>query len=225
MVNKYTRPEPTNEDIAKTITNRLGQKSMSLPRIDDTKKLRGYPGLSGTAEIIARCVPKCLFYVEPFAGTAKVYQELMKAGRNPFTILNDKSKFTYNWLKQEFYKVGECIVTNNDFVYCAEGWNTPVTFTLFDQPWHKEIYLQGFSCFDRERVSDYDEQVLEICNKLQGNFIICTDRKNPRMLNSKFNNYMATGTYKVAGGVVKTLLTTNLKLDGIDGITVVNKNG
>lgn len=56
MVNKYTKDIKINENKAKTIINRLGQKSISLPRISDDKRLRGYPGLAGTDSKIAKYI-------------------------------------------------------------------------------------------------------------------------------------------------------------------------
>ena len=49
-----TTQEAINENKAVTIVNRLGQKSISLPRIDDGKRWAGYPGLAGTAKKIAK---------------------------------------------------------------------------------------------------------------------------------------------------------------------------
>ena len=80
MVEKWrgikTTQKRINENKPKTIINRLGQKSLSLPRIDDKKRWAGYPSLAGTARKIAKLIPKCKYYIEPFAGTAKVFQML-----------------------------------------------------------------------------------------------------------------------------------------------------
>jgi len=211
MTNKYTMSTPLYEDRAKTIVNRLGQKSISLPRITDDKRMRGYPGLAGTAKAIADILPTCKYYVEPFAGTAKVYQEL---NRNKYTyaILNDKSPFVYEWLMREFNKDPMTYVYNADFVPIMERFSVQhKALFLIDAPWHREIYLQKYSCFDRETVKEYDEQILEMCRHMNAKFVICSDRKNPRMLKSGFRNKLIEGEYKVAGGNVKTLITTNIE--------------
>lgn len=206
-INKYYKPAKVNELEAVTIINRLGQKSMSLPRIDETKKLRGYPGLAGTAKKIAELVPPGFSYIEPFAGTAKVYQELLKMPKKHRQyLLNDKSPFVYRWLEREF----DCLIMNEDFRYIMQMCDDKNSVFLIDAPWHKEIYLQGFSCFDRAKVKDYDEEILELCKKLKGKFLICSDRDNKRMLNSGFRNILIEGEYKVVGGNVKTLVTTNI---------------
>lgn len=209
-MNKYFRPEPTNENVPKTIINRLGQKSLSLPRIDNIKKLRGYPSLSGTAQEIAKLIPTCKLYIEPFAGTAKVYQELLKRGFRTNTVLNDKSEFIFKWLKNE---MPMAFVTNEDFVNCIKRWDRPDTVLLIDAPWHKEIYNHGFSCFDRNKVSDYDNEILKLCKNLKSKFIICSDKKNTRMLNCGWNNRLVEGKYKICNGNVKTLLTYNFDLN------------
>jgi len=207
-----TTSRAINEIQAKTIINRLGQKSISLPRITDDKRWAGYPGIAGVARKIAKLIPNCLTYVEPFAGTAKVFQELAK--RNDVSIgqvvLNDKSRFIYNWLKREFgYDV---YVTREDFVKCIKRLDSNKTFYLIDQAWFKSYYDQKFSCFDRESVKAYDEEVLDLCNHLKGKFIITTRKENKRMLNSGFHNKLIKSEYVVSGKYPRVLITTNLEL-------------
>lgn len=209
-MNKYYRPEPTNENKAKTIINRLGQKSISLPRIDEKKKLRGYPSLSGTASEISKFIPPCKLYVEPFAGTAKVYQELLKKGFKTDTVLNDKSQFIFKWLKDELLTA---FITNQDFIQCIKRWDGQNTVLLIDAPWNRGIYDHGFSCFDRSKVAEYDNEILELCENLESKFIICSDKNNIRMLNSGWNNRLIEGEYKICNAHVKTLLTSNMELN------------
>ncbi len=206
-MNKYTNNNPKYENIARTIINRLGQKSISLPRISDDKRLRGYPGLAGTASNISKYIPNCYTYVEPLAGTAKVYQELLISPQ--YTILNDKSEFVVSWLKKEFPNV---TVNNMDFIDCILKYDNYNTFFLIDAPWHRSFYDKSYSCFDRKDVKTYDEEILDICRTLKGKFIICSDRSNTRMLSSGFHNRLITGVYKIAGGYTKTLLTSNILL-------------
>lgn len=210
MVNKYTMPEHKNEHQAKTIINRFKQKSISLPRITDDKRMRGYPGLAGTARKIAKYVPKNIdWYIEPFAGTAKVYQELQF--KPNFVLLNDKSKFVFDWLKRDFHNIN---IWDLDFKQCIYKFlDNQKAFFLIDQPWHKELYFQNFSCFDRKDVKTYDEEILELCRHMKGRFIIASDRKNKRMLESGFNNKLIEGDYMVAGGLTKTLITSNMELE------------
>lgn len=214
MVNKYTNPEKRNENEAVTITNRLGQLSISLPRITDDKRLRGYPGLAGTANRIAQLVPSNVYYVEPFAGTAKVFQET-SISKFMGWYLNDKSKFVYQWLLREFGDRAH--ISNLDFNEIFDMFeDRPNASIVIDQPWHKSFYDKEYSCFDRKDVKTYDMEILKRCGKVKGVFLICSDRKNPRMLKSGFNNYLVTGEYMVAGGYTKTLVTTNQNLDITD---------
>jgi len=208
-----TTSKKINENKAKTIINRLGQKSISLPRIDDKKRWAGYPGLAGTARKIAKLIneiPQFGYYVEPFAGTAKVYQ--MLDGLNHFKdILNDKSPFIYNWLKSEFSN-SYCDVTDWDYTNCIHHWDEDGTVFVIDPPWNKSYYLQNFSCFDRKSVKDYDYEILDICRELKGKFIITTRKENKIMLNSEFRNALITSEYVVSGKYPKVLITTNLDL-------------
>lgn len=204
-----------NETLPVTIVNRLKQKSLSMPRIDDKKRWAGYPSLAGTARVIAQLVPRNLIiYAEPFAGTAKVYQELLKLNTD-YTIfaqgvLNDKSKFINTWLKKEMPK--NTMITKRDFVNFMKTWDGKDTFFLIDMPWNKSYYDQIFSCFNRDSVQEYDNEILEFCKKIKGKFIITTRKENERMLNSGFNNYLVKSIYVLCGKYPKVLLTTNLKL-------------
>lgn len=217
-----------NETEAKTITNRYGQKSFSLPRIDDKKRWAGFPGLTGWSIQIADIISKFDFdyYIEPFAGAARVFQELIKIKNVSGMVLNDKSNFVYEWLEREFSKK-VMAVTRLDFIECIKIWDSPKAFFLLDMPWNKNFYLQDFACFNRDTVTEYDNQVLSLCSgipfeefnkegyKLEGKFIITTRKENRRMLRSDFNKYLIKSTYQVSGHLPILLLTTNLELPGL----------
>lgn len=222
-----TKSEAIDELEPVTTTNRLGQKSLHMPRIDDKKRWAGFPGLSGWARQIAKLIPKCDFYIEPFAGAAKVYQELIKRkdAKVGQCVLNDRSLFLYKWLENEFPKA---IVTQEDFIRCIKGWDSKTTFYLIDAPWYKSFYDQVFSIFDRSSVGEYDEQIISLCTgipvkigdkefnseeyKIKGKFIITTRKENVRMLRTKFNHKLIKSEYIVSGHYPRLLLTTNLKL-------------
>jgi hypothetical protein len=223
-----------NEKKAKTVNNRFKQKTFSLARIDDKKRWSGYPGNTGISRKLSKHIPDCLYYVEPFAGTAKVYQAYLqrriKESKHrklkPYSaILNDKSNFVYNWLKKELnYGI---IITNADFVNCIKIWDSKRTFFLLDPPWYQTYYDQSFSCFNRKSVTEYDEQILSLCTgipyknfnkkgyKIKGKFIITTRKENKIMLRSRFNKYLIKSEYVVCGKYPKVLLITNLKLKGL----------
>lgn len=205
-----TTTEPLNEDQPVTIINRLGQKSLSLPRITNDKRWAGFPGLAGVARKITKIIPKHTRYIEPLAGTAKVYQELKKEA-HIWYILNDKSIFIRDWLKKEF---PGATVTNTDFVLCVKLFDDKKAFFLFDQPWHQSYYKQKFACFDRKSVKDYDNEILKLCENIQGKFIITTRKENRRMIESGFYNKLLTSDYVVSGRYPQVLLTSNFKIDG-----------
>lgn len=205
-----TTSERIGEAKATTIINRLGQKSISLPRIDDGKRWAGYPGLAGTARKIAKMIPSpCIKYVEPFAGTAKVYQEAMKRKNLNIKIalLNDKSEFVCEWLRREF---PSAIISNNDFFDCINQWDSKDTFFLIDEPWNKSYYLQNFSSFNRKSVKEYDEEIIKLCKNMQGKFIITTRKENKIMLKSGFKNKLVKSEYVVSGKYPEVLVTTNV---------------
>ena len=208
-----TNPNPRNEIKLKTIINRFGQKSISLPRIDNKKRFGGYPGNTGIAKRLSRLIPKCTVYVEPFAGMAKVCQELFAIKRQerfPETfILNDKAKPISKWLRQEF-PYPDVKVTCTDFIHCIKKYDAPDTVFLIDHPWFKSSYDQSFSYFDRNRVIDYDKQVLELCHSIKGKFFITTRIENTRMKKSGFKNLLIQSEYVVMGKYPKVLITTNI---------------
>lgn len=213
-----TTQKRKNENQAKTVINRFGQKSLSLPRIDDKKRWAGFPGNTGISRKLIRYIPKCRFYVEPFAGTCKIFQALLMSEKHKVNnfVLNEKSDFINKWIKKEFD--GMAIITKRDFMQCFKQWDSPNTFFLIDPPWFKSYYDQKFSCFDRESVKEYDIEVIKLCYLSKSDFIITTRKENQIMLNSGFNNYLIKSEYVVSGKKPEVLLTTNLILDGLKAV-------
>lgn len=209
-----TTQKVTNKLRAETIINRFGQKSISLPWINDKKRWAGFPGITGISRKIIKYIPSCLHYVEPFAGAAKVFQALQMSGKHKVKnfILNENSDYIYDWIKREF---SGCQIGHIDFAVCMGLWDSKKTFFLIDPPWFKTYYDQFFSCFNRPSVKDYDNEIINICRKLKGTFIITTRKENKIMLNSGFNNYLLKSEYVVCGKYPQVLLTTNLKLRGL----------
>ena len=208
-----TNPNPKNEDNPVTTINRFKQKTISLPRIDDTKRLAGYAGITGISRRLARLIPWCDTYVEPFAGVVKVYQELLKLfdnnGYPNQFILNDKSKFVTTWLKKEF-KAKDTKITSTDFAHCIKKYDSKDTVFVIDQPWNKSLYYQGYSHFDRKHVSDYDKEILELCHSIKGKFFITTRKENTRMKKSGFKNILIESEYPISGRTPRVLVTTNI---------------
>ena len=206
-----TNPNPSHETILKTTVNRFHQLTFSLPRIDDKKRWAGFPGNTGISRKLAAIIPRCITYVEPFAGTAKVYQELVKIDYlTAFRyVLNDKSKPIYKWLKKQF-KWKELEITCTDFKYCIKKYDSKKTVFVIDHPWFQTSYDQIFSCFDRESVAAYDEEVLELFHSIKGKFFITTRKENTRMRRSGFRNLLIKSEYVVSGHYPEVLITTNV---------------
>jgi len=204
-----TTQKASNELRAVTITNRLGQKSMSLPRIDDGKRWAGYPGLAGTAKSIAAMIPYTTTYVEPFAGSAKVYQEFTKRGDWNFdrVILNDTSDFVNEWLNREF---PAATTPAMDFAKCIKKYDGPYTIFIIDGPWTKSYYNQGFSSFNRDTVKEYDTEIVELCKSIRGYFIITSRKENKIFKDSGFNHKLIKSIYVVSGKYPRVMLSHNL---------------
>lgn len=218
-----TTQKKTNESKPKLRINRFNQLTVSLPRIDDKKRWAGSPGLTGISRKLAKIILPLDFdfYIEPFAGMARVFQELIKIKEDHSGIvLNDTSKFVYEFL-QEHFENKVMLITNQDFVECFKRWDSKKAFFLIDKPWNKNFYNQEFSSFNRESVKAYDEEILKICKSMEGSFIITNRKENVMMLRSPFNNYLMQSEYVVSGHLPLVLLTTNLNLDNVKGITKV----
>jgi site-specific DNA-adenine methylase len=206
-----TNPTPRFEDEPVTITNRLGLKSFSLPRIDDKKRFAGYPGITGISRKLARIIPDCDIFCEPLAGSAKVFQAILQQNTHKINqfVLNDKSKFITKWLKREF-KFDDVKITSTDFAYCIKKYDSKSTVFVIDQPWFQSFYDQSFSYFDKENVAAYDREILELCKSIKGKFFITTRRENTRMKNSGFRNLFIQSEYVVMGKYPRVLITTNV---------------
>lgn len=197
----------------KTIINRFNQKSISLPRIDDKKRWAGFAGTTGISRKVAKLVPKCDVYIEPFAGTAKVWQELEKIHRTTpmyiYSILNDKSSFITRWLSKEFKK--KTLIYKLDFKTLMKRYDLYRAVFVIDAPWTKSLYNQEYSYFNRDSVKQYDLEIIDLCKNMRGKFIITSSKHNTNMLNSGFTNWFVRSEYVLSGNYPIQLLTTNIK--------------
>jgi len=207
-----TKLDRINEEKPLTTKNRWNQLTISLPRIDDKKRWAGYAGITGISKKIAGIIPNSKIYVEPFAGTVKVFQELRKRDKSfAFAILNDTSDFVCDWLSTNFDDA-RVSITNEDFADCIKNNDSKDTFFLIDQPWNRSLYDQMYSSFNRVSVAAYDNEVIDLCKKIKGKFIITTRKENERMLKSGFNNMLVKSDYVLSGHYPRVLITTNMKL-------------
>ena len=206
-----TTQKKKHEVEAITIINRLGQKSITLPRIDDAKRWAGFPGLAGTAKKIAKLIPFTSKYCEAFAGSAKVYQEYLKRGDWNYEkiILNDTSPFVRKWLMREFPEVN---VTSADFVKCIKKHDAKNTFFMFDIPWYKSYFDQGYASFNRKSVKEYSQELIDLCEDIKGYFIIASRVENKIFKDADFEHKTIKSIYVLSGHYPKVLLTSNFPL-------------
>ena len=203
-----TNTTPRNEIKLLTIRNRWKQLSLSLPRIDDGKRWAGYPGNTGISRKMARIIKPCTIYCEPFSGTCKIAQELMKLKPKPFKEihLNDTSKSIADWLRQNF---PQHTVTQKDFIGLVQELDSRNTVFLFDPPWFRSYYDTVFSSFNRKNVTQYEDEILELCKSLKGTFYITTRLESRRMKQANYRHLLIKSDYPVAGKTPQTLITTN----------------
>lgn len=194
----------------KTVKNRLGQLTISLPQLNSGKRLRGVPGVASVADQLVRLVPEHIVYCEHFAGSAKLYQELRKDpnyNNAHIVCLNDKSQYIAGWLAETF---PEAKVTNYDFEYSTKLHDGVNTFHFYDDPWYPQIYSNEYFVFDRT-VEEYYTNTFDLVSTLCGKWMIVGSVKNSTLkkLGSKYSETIIEGKYKIANGVSKVRVIAN----------------
>ena len=174
--------------------------------------LGGYAGLFHTADKIVRYFPNEIdVYVEPFAGLGRTAKLI-----NPKQmILNDKSDYALNYLRENF---PNAIVTNMDYIDCIKQYDSSNTFFLIDPPYRKPIYTENTLPFcDRDPYKYYLE-LMELLPQIKGNWILCSDH-NERSLKgmlskSIYNNIKVYSDNNVIfGKKAGVMLTSNMLLE------------
>ena len=119
------------------------------------KLLDGYAGLKHTAKKIAKFIPQCELYVEPFCGQASV-SKFVKADK---IILNDMSEFIWKkyGLQSRLDKVIE--YTQEDFEICIKKHDSSHTFFLIDPIWRSEHYTNHSKAFMDRKPSQYYQKI------------------------------------------------------------------
>ena len=164
----------------------------------------GYPGLALTAHLISNYIPKCKIYCEPFAGLGRT-APFVTADKK---ILNDKSDHAVKYLKRFF---PYATVSQLDFAECMINNDSKNTFFLIDPPWFKAIYEEKSLPFcDREPVQYYTD-ILNICKKLKGDWIICSSKEQHglggMLEKSGYPQHLVTSGKKIFGKNAVTMLT------------------
>lgn len=166
--------------------------------------VRGYPGLTHTALPISEYIPKCHVYVEPFAGLGRVAKFVDASMK----ILNDKSDYAFKYLQAHFPKAQvEC----DDFEFCINFFDGPNTFFLIDPPWSKTEYEEG--CRERAFIDrtpkEYYDKIFELLPTLKGNWFVCGNKDNKRLLDQNYHNHLFKSKKKIMGGNISTLVMSN----------------
>jgi len=133
------------------------------------KWLGGYSGLKFTAEQIAKYIPECEVYVEPFAGLART-AEYAKCKK---MILNDMSEHSNQFCKENF---PDATITHEDFRDCIKKWDSENTFFLIDPPWRDNVYSENDLTYSNMKISNYYVNIFYLLNKCQANWIVCTSQ-------------------------------------------------
>jgi len=152
----------------------------------------GYPGLAGTAHLIADYIPNCKIYVEPFAGLGRV-SKYVKAEKK---VLNDMSVFACDYNKKY-----NAVITKKDFLDCIHEWDSKNTFFLIDPPWVINVYRNIGKAYYNMPVREYYKILFELLPRLKADWILC---------GSAHVNHIGNGK----GHHVKTVINTNKKING-----------
>lgn len=175
--------------------------------------LGGYAGLEHTADKIARFIPKCITYVEPFAGLGRVAQ-LVDAEKY---ILNDMSDFAYNYLKNNF----TADVFHRDFEWIMEEYEGEDTFFLIDPPWRTEHYGKNKLTYMDRTPKEYYQVIFKYLRKSKSKWIVCgvADERQTGglMSNNNYNKLIVESDKNVIfGKKARTLLVSNQSLGDVD---------
>ena len=163
---------------------------------------QGYAGLTHTALMISEYIPKCITYVEPFAGLGRV----AKYVKAEHYVLNDKSDYAFNYLKKHF---GKAFVTNNDFINCIKGWDSEATFYLMDPPWESATYNLNPKTYCNMTPKEYYDKIFELLPNLKGNWFVCGNKGNMRLKNHRYYNKLFISRKTINKGNISTLVMSN----------------
>lgn len=167
----------------------------------------GYPGLTYTAKQIADFIGECDIFCEPFAGLGRISKHI-KANK---IVLNDKSEYAINYLKQNF---NNAIITNEDFVKSILNNDSKNTTFLIDPPWSKVDYVKNPKTFCDRGVGEYYKELRNILPNIQGKWFVAGRalggaRSSVSVHFKGFNNIIIISDKKINGHFAKTKLFFN----------------
>ena len=175
--------------------------------------LGGYPGQKNTAAVIAEYIPKCKYYVEPFAGIGSIGDfikpELLK-------VYNDLSLEARRILKKKNQFNKYVHISNLDFKACLKEWDNVETFFLIDPPWNEAIYKNNRNTVSNSSVLKYYQTILYEVLYLKANWILCAGQFGVAANLINKSNWQKKIVYgkrnSIFGYTPKVLLCSNLAL-------------
>ena len=144
---------------------------MSSEKFTTKFQVSGYGGLTYTKHLIIPYFPKNIKrFIEPFGGLGRI-TELVNAEE---IFINDKSDFSYNYLKTKF---PNHTVENIDYIDFIKKYATPNSFIFCDPPWRKNIYKNhNKPAFTEKNIISYYDKLLELLPTLNCKWMITSDR-------------------------------------------------
>ena len=162
----------------------------------------GYPGLTHTAEGIAKLIGNCDVFCEPFAGLGRV-SKYIKANKY---ILNDMSDYSVTYLKENFKNA---IISQEDFLECILKHDAPNVTFLIDPPWARKDYADNPNTFCDRGVGEYYKKLAEIVPNLKGRWFVAGragggSRSCVTVYFKKYSSIIVESHRKINGYPIKT---------------------
>lgn len=179
--------------------------------------VRGYAGLTHTALAISEYIPTCQIYIEPFAGLGRVARHVNAEQM----ILNDRSTWTYNYLKSHF---PQATALNLDFEEIFAKFNYKNAVWVIDPVWKKSEYKEGCRgrAFCDRTPKEYYDTIFEWLPKLKGLWFVCGHKKNGKLLNSDYHKKLFESRKKIMGGNIKTLVISNKPFERLHQASILD---
>lgn len=201
MMNKTTLQNPNNSN-----RSLLRKKPWLHIACHPKQRFGGYPGLALTALQISEYIPRCNTFIEPFAGLGRISKRVNAKQY----VLNDKSEFALNYLKNHF----TARIMSIDFADCIRLYaDNPDAFFFIDPPWHQDIYQENPKSYcDREPLSYY-KKIFQLLPSIKGDWMLCSDYREAKikkmLSNSGYPMKVFTSRKKFLGNYAKTRVISN----------------
>lgn len=182
------------------------QKRLTLQKDSRALVKHGYAGLANTAHLIARYIPRCHTYVEPFAGMGRV-AKFVNCGR---MILNDLSEYSNDCCRSEFPNAE---ITHEDFVECIKHLDSNTTFFFIDPPWSYRNYRDNPKAFADRNPYQYYKDLFKLLPEIKGDWILACDKDEHEIgkicTKSNYDNLILKTDKKFIWNYIGVMLTSN----------------